>query len=214
MVTIYLIRHGTTESNAKGIFQGQLDIPLNERGRAQADCLARRFENVPLDAVYSSPLSRAYETAEYVGRSHGLTPVAVPELSEINGGLMQGKDGDTNRRLYPEQIYYMSYEPAKFCAPGGETSRQLYDRMIRAVGSIAAENQGKNVAVVTHGFAIQMFMSYVEGDAFEDTAYRIVGNASVTTVTYDDALNVRLERFNDESHIPENLRFEFLKGFA
>ena len=68
MTTVYFIRHGTTENNIAGRFQGRSDIPLGEKGRKQAACLGERFAHIPLDAVYTSPLRRAYQTAEGVDR--------------------------------------------------------------------------------------------------------------------------------------------------
>lgn len=82
----YLIRHGETEWNSKGIYQGLTDIPLSEEGEKQALCLGKRFENpsIKLDAVYSSPLQRAIKTAESMANAKGLSVVAYEHFKEIN----------------------------------------------------------------------------------------------------------------------------------
>ena len=74
---LYLIRHGTTIYNKKGIFQGSMDVPLGKQGLFQADCLAERMKNIPMDAVYSSPLKRAYKTAQKLADATNSEVVAV-----------------------------------------------------------------------------------------------------------------------------------------
>jgi broad specificity phosphatase PhoE len=90
MKRIYLIRHGETESNRKGVFRGRLDIPLSQNGREQAVDLRRYFENIPVDVVYTSPLQRAVETAETVFPGH--IPVKEKWLNNLDLGKWSGME--------------------------------------------------------------------------------------------------------------------------
>ena len=86
VTTLYLVRHAEAEGNVREFFQGNTDTALTEKGRRQLDCLAERFRDVPLDAVYTSPFQRALQTAEAVNRHHGLPLHQEFALREINGG--------------------------------------------------------------------------------------------------------------------------------
>ena len=207
MTRVYLVRHGTTEDNRRGIFQGSRDTDLGEQGLRQADLLAERFKGMHVDVVYSSPLKRAKVTAEKIASFHDLTPIIDQRLKEQNCGLLEGKTGRENQEIYPETIYNMTFQPAKFCPPGGETSRDVYNRISEAINEIAEKNPNKDVVVVSHGFAIQMFISYAKGIPFDETVCNILDNASFCTFDYDENGKIIIESINDHSHIPEGLRF-------
>lgn len=114
MTTVYFIRHGTTENNIAGRFQGRSDIPLGEKGRKQAACLGERFAHIPLDAVYTSPLRRAYQTAEGVCAHLPVQPICCDGLREIDGGALEGRTNDENIRDYPDVMRNFREHPAKF----------------------------------------------------------------------------------------------------
>ncbi len=113
MTTVYFIRHGTTENNIAGRFQGRSDIPLGEKGRKQAACLGERFAHIPLDAVYTSPLRRAYQTAEGVCAHLPVQPICCDGLREIDGGALEGRTNDENIRDYPDVMRNFREHPAK-----------------------------------------------------------------------------------------------------
>ncbi len=111
MTTILLARHGETDWNRENRFQGHADPPLNETGRAQAAELAAALANEPLAAVYSSPLRRAFETAQIVGAPHGLEPVPVDALREVDVGSWQGLTRAEIEERFPEQFArWLDYE--------------------------------------------------------------------------------------------------------
>ncbi|MCI8649456.1 MAG: histidine phosphatase family protein [Anaerotruncus sp.] len=214
MTTVFLIRHGTTESNLKGLFQGSLDIPLNDLGLAQAQCLAKRFRDTTIEAVYTSPLSRARQTAECLCQLHsGLQPVVCEGLREICGGVLEGKTGTQNRLTYPEEIRCMKECPAFFHPPGGESTRLVYDRMRDTMQGIVAQNPGRTIAVVSHGFTIQTYLGYVKRVPFPEIEPYIVGNASVTTLCYLEDGEIVLKQQSDESHLPPALQFYVATNF-
>lgn len=212
---IYLIRHGTTDYNKKAIFQGSMDIPLDELGLAQAEYLAKRLEVVPLDGIYSSPLKRAFQTAQTISRYHGDMSIAIEEeLREMNGGLLEGNTSKSNSASYPEAINNMRSCPSKFQAPGGESMRNVYSRSIKAFHRIVAANPGKRLAVVSHGFVIQAYMCYSMGMPFEDMCKDVVSNASLTCLKYKDSESLpEIVFFNDDDHIPEDAKFVVSKDF-
>ncbi len=90
--TLYLARHGETDYNRRRLMQGRsIDASLNERGALQAEALAERMADVPLDAVYASTLKRAWQTADLLARPHGLVPLLLPDLVEMAWGELEGK---------------------------------------------------------------------------------------------------------------------------
>ena len=213
MTRVYLIRHCTTDNNVKGIFQGSIDIALGAQGQAQAKCLALRFCGTALAAVYTSPLLRAAQTAAAICESFPFGPVAEDRLRELNGGLLEGNSSDVNNERFPVCMNHLSFHPALFQAPEGESCREVYDRMIRAMDDIVRAHPEEEIGVVSHGLAIQLYLGYARGIAFEQTERYIVGNGAVNILEYDGELRVRARRINDQEHIPEALRFGLAGNF-
>ena len=203
--TVYFIRHGTTENNVGGRFQGKTDIPLGEMGLRQAACLGERFRDVPVDAVYSSPLTRARQTAEGVCAFLPVHPVLCPELREIDGGLLEGHTNEENRRTFPEAMENFRNHPARFCPPEGESARQVHARMTAEVGRLVRGNAGKRIVLVSHGFALQVYLACLD-TPFDRMEPNIVGNASVTCIVFDEEGGFETVFFDDQSHLPEELR--------
>lgn len=208
MTTVYLIRHGTTDSNKTGKFQGTMDTPLNSLGLLQAEKLGERFSSVPIDVLYSSDLTRAFQTAQAISKACNMKIIKMPQLREINLGAMEGKTAEENKILFGEIVDALQANPAGFCAPDGESARDVYDRMSTAIGKIVAENPGKTIAVVSHGYAIQMYIHYATGEPFEQVRQRIVGNTAVNKFVFDDDCAPKTEYINDQSHLPPELEFD------
>jgi uncharacterized phosphatase len=142
--TILLVRHGETDWNAEHRVQGHTDRPLNERGRAQAHALAQQLAGEPLDAVYASDLSRAYETARIVADTHSLPVEALPELRERDFGTWEGLTDEEILERFPD---------TRTGGPWGdaETRDELETRILAAMGRVVARHPGGRVLVVTHG---------------------------------------------------------------
>jgi phosphoserine phosphatase len=153
LTTILLARHGESDWNHEGRWQGQADRPLTELGREQARALADRLDDTDLEAIYSSDLLRARETAEIVAASKGLQVTALPELREVDVGSWSGLTRAEAQRRFREGF-------ARWQAGGegwsdGETYEQLGNRVVGAVKRIAAEHSGGRVLVVAHGGSIR-----------------------------------------------------------
>ncbi|MDO4173403.1 MAG: histidine phosphatase family protein [Eubacteriales bacterium] len=204
--TVYFIRHGTTENNIGGRFQGKTDIPLGEVGRKQAACLGERFASVPLDAVYTSPLQRAYQTAQGVCAKRNLQPILCDDLREIDGGALEGRTNDENIRDYPVAMQAFRSNPSAFAPPHGESARQVHARVTAAVHDIVRRHPGQSVAVVSHGFALLCSVGCL-GIPFEQLEPRILANASVTCVAFDQDGEFEILFYNDQSHLPEDCQF-------
>jgi probable phosphoglycerate mutase len=156
-----LARHGETEWNRVGRWQGHADQPLNETGRRQAAELAAALTGDGVAAVYSSDLRRASETARVVGDVLGLPVTEDPALREIDVGSWSGLTRDEVRERYPDGFErWLGGE----IGHDGESREQLTDRVVGAVERIAAAHDEETVLVVTHGGAIRALRRHAAGD--------------------------------------------------
>jgi len=148
---IIAIRHGETTWNVDTRIQGRLDIPLNATGRVQAARMARALKHEPIAAVYASDLVRAWETAEYLGRMHGLPVNAETGLRERGFGDFEGKTFAEIEALLPDQSMRWRKRDPEFAPAGGESLVDLNRRVVEAVERLAARHPGELIAVVGHG---------------------------------------------------------------
>lgn len=183
MLTIYLARHGQDEDNAAGIINGHRDMPLTDIGRGQARALAEhiRASGLKFDAVYSSPLRRARETAEIVAGSAGaLAPVAMPDLIERDFGVMTGKDiADVEKLCAPDILKTATV--TYFLAPsGGETFPDCLERAGRVLDSLRSMHSDGAVLLVSHGdFGKMLYARYYHLDWREVLKTFHFGNAEL-----------------------------------
>jgi glucosyl-3-phosphoglycerate phosphatase len=154
---LVLLRHGQTIWNAEGRFQGQSDIPLDETGREQAERAARLLAALQPDAIVSSDLCRAAETAEPLSRLTGLTVSLDKDLRERHGGQWEGLTDADIRERYPA-------EHAAWSPPGGESGPVIASRVSAALERVADALPGGGLAVVvSHGAAIRLGMARLLG---------------------------------------------------
>jgi broad specificity phosphatase PhoE len=204
MTRIYLIRHAESAGNFGRIFQGQADTGLSENGLAQLERLKERCRSLHFDAVYSSPLKRAYMTAQAANFYHNLPITTLDGLMEINGGCWEGQLWDDFPVTYPEENRCWIYEPWNFKTQGGETMREVYERIWATVCFIAGENPGRSVCVVSHGCAIRNFLCRVSGLTLRDlNQVKWCDNTAVSIIDFDEALTPNIVLLNDASHLDE-----------
>ena len=135
--TIFLVRHGETVDNARQIMQGQTQGELNQRGREQAEQVARRLASEPLDAIVASDLHRAIQTAEVIAEPHGLPVVTTPLLRERDWGSFTGRFiPDLRNEVWPDDI---------------ESEEALLERARSFLINMTATYPGKRVVAVGHG---------------------------------------------------------------
>jgi broad specificity phosphatase PhoE len=177
MTRVILARHGETDWNRDGIWQGHGDPSLNALGRQQASALAERLEEVEIDALYSSDLRRATETAEIVAEAKGLVVVSDPELREMDVGSWTGLTGAEIDERFPGMTYH-----------DGE-SREAFDtRVVTALGRLAASHNGEVVIVVTHGGVVRALQRHVLGEPLP-----VLGNCEVDTFRYESGVFARID---------------------
>ncbi|HSK14987.1 MAG TPA: histidine phosphatase family protein [Gaiellaceae bacterium] len=153
MTTVYLARHGQSDWNAQGRWQGHADRPLTELGRRQAAQLATDLAGVPLEAVYSSDLERALATAEAVAAARGLRVRTLPELREIDVGSWSGLSRAEAEERFPEA--FDRWRNGTHAWDDGETYEQMGERVVAAVLAIGREHAHGTVLVVAHGGPIR-----------------------------------------------------------
>jgi broad specificity phosphatase PhoE len=151
MPTIYLIRHGETDWNRRGIYQGTTDAPLNAAGRAQAEALGEQLRGVDFDAGYTSPLRRARATAEAVLGGTGVPLVEAPELREMCYGLWQGRGSRPAGRCSPGLEWRFRHDPWSVRIPGGETLHEVRARAARIWERVTGAHRGDVVLLSGHG---------------------------------------------------------------
>ena len=161
---LYLVRHGETDWNVKGLVQGQIDIPLNKKGETQAKELAKKLRLVKFAAVFSSDLLRAKRTAQIIAMEKKLTAVAKQVLRERDFGEFEGRPGpwlESWRKMLAVGIEDLvegeKKELLKF-HQGVESDEELMGRFIPFLREVALAYPGKNVLIVTHGSVLRTFL--------------------------------------------------------
>ena len=186
MTEILLARHGETEWNRENRFQGHADPPLNDRGREQAAELAETLAAEEIAAVYSSPLRRAFETAEVVAARHALEAVPVEPLREVDVGSWQALTRADVQRRFPEQFQrWLDYGQGW---DDGETYEAMGERVVAALEELAARHEQEQVLVVTHGGPIRAALARAEGISHSEARRRgpVVGNCFLARFAVSD----------------------------
>lgn len=182
MAELILVRHGVTAWNKDRRFQGQIDIPLDDEGRDQAMRTGRRLAGERVDAVYSSDLSRARETADAIARAIGVERRSEHGLRERHYGAFEGRTHDEIRRDRPQAYARWHAREPGFALPGGgESLSQFHGRVLATLRTLASRHPGERVVAVTHGGVL-------------DCAYRIASGLPVEAPRGHDLLNASLNR--------------------
>jgi probable phosphoglycerate mutase len=153
-----LVRHGATEWNADKRAQGQADVALSKKGREQARETARRLAELPVDAVYSSDLSRAVETAEAIAAVHGLDVAMDPAFREIDQGEWTGLPVAEIQQRWPELWGSARHYSAR---PGGESPQQVRRRALEGLRRVVERHPHGTVVIASHGGTIRWLSAEV-----------------------------------------------------
>jgi broad specificity phosphatase PhoE len=200
---LILVRHGETESNRLGLALGRADVPLNERGRWQAERLALALASEPLVAVYSSPLARALETAQAIAEVHSLDVQVEAGLIEMDIGQAEGLTFSEMRERFPGLLEVWAGPEGPFQPlPGGERLVDVQQRAWDAVGRIAARHPGEVACAVTHNFVILTVLATVMKISLADfrRLRHAVGAISELDIT---PARARIVRLNDTCHLED-----------
>jgi 2,3-bisphosphoglycerate-dependent phosphoglycerate mutase len=188
MKTLYFVRHGETAHNASGLTMGQMDVPLNERGVAQAAQTAEWLRQFPVERIVSSDLSRAMETAAPLAGLMGLAVEPEPRLRELSFGLFEGRAIADCEREHPEIVARWRSGDFDFAPPGGETRRSLMERTRRVLTGLRDAPEG-HIAIFTHGGTLNAFHTHLVEDgnpSLRDHIHRVFRfhNASVSMAAH------------------------------
>ena len=198
--TILLIRHGQTDWNVAGRWQGHTDVPLNETGRSQARLLVERLRDWPITAIYSSDARRASETAAILGRALEMEPATDHRWRERHAGLFQGLTRDDILEQYPDawrKLQQGIVEP-----PEGESYAALRRRAEAAFAALREQHPREMVAVVSHGGLLRALIAHVLGlPADADPAIALRGNTGLSIIEVPEEGRALLTRLNDTAHL-------------
>lgn len=199
--TVYLIRHGETEWNKLGKFQGSKDISLSEEGISQAKYLAERLVG-SFDYLYTSPLIRALKTAEIISEKSKIKPTIFTEMREINYGDWEGLTVHEIKKTYSHE--FDLWKNDKITAPicGGDGSlKNAAKRGKDSVLKIVQVHPGKRIVIVAHGGIIKAAIIGLLN--LEMTMYHkmSIGNTSITKLIFNDKFEPVIEFLNDTNHL-------------
>lgn len=150
MTSIYLVRHGQTAWNKEEIFRGKTDIPLDETGLRQAELAAKYFEGMEIHRIYSSPLSRAWETAQKIAQLHNLKVEPLEGIIDLSFGEWEGHSHKDIRRNDKEIYRLWREEPHRVRLPGGESLDDVRARAMASLEEVIRNHSGKTLVLVSH----------------------------------------------------------------
>jgi probable phosphoglycerate mutase len=183
MTLLYLVRHGETDWNRARRIQGSTDIPLNAAGRAQAATTGSLLARRQWDGIYSSPLSRAFETASIIsGETQLGVPQTIDAIVERNYGTAEGMTGFEIDRMFPPGTE----------VPGRESRDEVADRVLPALLKLADEHPDQSLIVVSHGGVIRSILAAVDPESSREQ----IRNGSIHSFRHDDG-ELTLIAFDD-----------------
>ncbi|MDO4517464.1 MAG: bifunctional histidine phosphatase family protein/GNAT family N-acetyltransferase [Bacillota bacterium] len=205
MTKLYLIRHAEAEGNLYRRIHGQYDSLITENGYRQIKALEQRFQNIPIDAVYSSDLFRTMTTARAITGPKHLPLHTRPDLREINMGDWEDHTFAYIARRDKEQMDLFTQTSPLFRAPNGESFPEVRRRGLAAILDIAAKHDGQTVAVFAHGTLIRNTLAEIMGLGVKDSAK--VGHSDNTAVTLLEIENgkIRIVFADDNSHLTPDI---------
>ena len=201
-----VVRHGETQWNVEARIQGHHDSPLTSAGLAQAEAIAARLAEERFDALVSSDLGRALQTAAPIAALCGLAVMPDARLRERRFGVGEGLTYEELDQRWPDVFSRLRATDPDVAIPGGETRRQFHERVRGAFRQLAREHAGRRVAVVSHGGVLAALYRIVH-DIPLATAHRIpIANAAYNAVAFHaDAWAI--EAWDDTAHLPDAVPF-------
>jgi len=179
VIDLWLVRHGQTDWNLVGKWQGQSPDapPLNDVGRAQVLALRDQLKDVQFSTLYSSDLLRARQTAELIADSLCLPINFDSRLREMNLGDWEGMCSDEIQAAYPRELLERAHHPTTARAPGGESPSQVANRVIATVNEIALRHHRKKILIVAHGISLAILTCFAQGIPLENVYEYVPANA-------------------------------------
>ena len=201
---IIAIRHGETAWNVDTRIQGHLDIPLSANGRWQAERLAEALRDEPIKAIYASDLTRAWETAQYVGQVQSLPVIKEIGLRERDFGDFEGKTFAEIEMLLPEQSMRWRKRDPDFYPAGGESLVTLRARVMEAAERLAAQHPGEQIALVGHGGVMDVLYRAATRLDIQAPRTWTLGNAAINRLLWTPE-GFTLVGWADTQHLDEDV---------
>jgi broad specificity phosphatase PhoE len=204
---LLLVRHGATYATEEDRFSGASGAELSERGRWQAARLGERLSHQNITAIYSSPLSRALETADIVGRHCRLEPVTRDGLREISHGHWEGLKREDVEKRFPDEYAAWEADPFTFAPLDGESGVAVLARALPVIRDIVTTHPGAQLLVISHKATLRLVLSSLLG--FDARGYRDrldQAPACLNVVDFKTPVRARLMLFNDISHYADRPR--------
>ncbi len=199
---VIAIRHGETAWNVDTRIQGQLDVPLNERGREQARRLGEAMRHETVDAIYTSDLSRAHQTANAVAQRAGLAVIPESGLRERGFGIFEGSTFKEIEERWPEQSQRWRKRDPDFGPEGGETLAGFYERAVGVATSLSARHAGQTIVLVAHGGVMDCLYRAASRISLQAPRTWHLGNASINRLLYTPR-GFSLVGWNDDHHLDD-----------
>ena len=201
-----LVRHGETDWNRAGKFQGQIDVPLNDNGRNQASLAAEFLKTIEIDFAFTSPMSRPKETAQIILQDRsGLTLNENADLREIGHGLWEGKFEAEIKAEYPGELERWQSQPESVQMPEGENLQDVWTRATAAWQRLLTQvgNQPQTGIVVAHDATNKVLLCSLLGLGLADIWKIKQGNGAVTVIDYPDGIEGQpvIQALNLTSHL-------------
>jgi 2,3-bisphosphoglycerate-dependent phosphoglycerate mutase len=200
---IIAVRHGETAWNVDTRIQGQLDVPLNERGRWQAQRAAAALAQEDIAAIYSSDLSRAFETAQHIGTPHQIRPQTHQGLRERGFGEFEGQTYAEIETRWPDGAMAWRKRVPDFAPLGGESLLQFQARVKSAVGELAHLHPGQQVVWVAHGGVLDMLYRMATGQDIRNPRTWQLGNAAINRLLWNGE-HLSLVGWADDAHLQDD----------
>lgn len=187
MTEYILVRHGQTNWNKEGKYTGQSDIPLNDTGRKQASDRSAEILAMEPDIIFSSDLQRAVETAEIIRASEASIPLVMDKrLREIHQGEWEGLHEREIKKRFESEFSRRRDDPLATAPPGGETIREVYQRVLDFLRDTQSKHNGKRILVVAHGVVLAIIDLISQGEAIEKVFDHIPDNANPKMIKIGD----------------------------
>lgn len=206
MTKLILVRHAEAMGNVARRFQGQTDADITPKGYKQLAHLTKRLAKTPVDIIYTSDLTRAVRTAEAVRGERDIPIIKDPALREINGGDWEDVPFDELPIRWEKDYANWCNTPECHQMPGGESMRDVEDRVVAAIDGIVKKHRGENVCVTSHGTALKIYVAAKKGLGLKGmNRLGWYDNTAVTLADVDDDGTFDFISEGDISHLPEDL---------
>lgn len=202
MTAIILIRHGETDWNREQVFRGRIDVALNEVGLTQARAVQESLKDTEIDGIYSSPLSRAFETATIVGENRNVAVRGEEGFIDIDFGAWQGLTHQKVKEEYKDLYETWLAQPDLVTFPDGESLKEVRIRSMESLEEVIKNNPEKTLALVSHRVVLKVLLCTILGLELSRFWYLRQDTCAINRVEYKDG-SYFLTLLNDTGHLRE-----------